>query len=158
MHSVCHQAFAEMRLSHFGSFFGMLCIKLTTFFIYIYSLFCGHMCFVLVAALWHNTVMLLQGILVWHCWSCVLSILLPCCIMLSTVLVTFCGQYRSPVPCGVVGSLSVPQRSSQWCDHHVVSWFCVRHLGGSSFFSPLHTTVSLYTLMLSNGHGAGCRL
>lgn len=55
-----------------------------------------------------------------------------------------CCQCHSTAPCGVISILSVGlcQTSGQYV--------CV-------FFPPSpHTTVSLYTLMLSNGHGAGC--
>ncbi len=103
-----------------------------------YFLFCGSVCFDLVQH-WSCAVMLLQGLLVRCCQTCVLLIPLPCYIILSIVLVTFCGQYHSPVPCGVVCSLSVPQHSSLWCDQHVVGWPVVRHLAGRWIF--FHTSL-----------------
>lgn len=60
--------------------------------------------------------------LIWHSGSCVLLIALPRRITLSMVLPTLCGQSQSPVPCRVVGLLSVAQRASPRCDQHVVSW------------------------------------
>ena len=128
--------FAETRPGHFGFFL----VHILHF-----SLFCWCPCFVLVQP-WSSAAMLLQGIPAWYCWSCVLLIILPCCIMLSMVLVTLCGQYHSPVPCGVVGLLSVPQRSSLWCDQHVVSWPVsdIWPVGVFFFFSSSYHCISLH--------------